>query len=197
MRIGAEILKFSLVGTLALLQAAPTKECLKFIALHTLSGVVTHRNRHRETIGRTSNRCMNRNHLAGFRRSGHVCVCFRPDINSRRLLWVNRRKGKGCTMEWLPLIIQLISGAVGGNVAGGLLKNMSLGTAGNSIAGVLGGGVGGYLLNMLGGAGAADAAAAASNLDIGAIISSVAGGGVGGGVLMAIIGVIKNMMAKT
>lgn len=92
----------------------------------------------------------------------------------------------------IALIIQLIAGALGGNVAGVLLKNLSLGTAGNSIAGVLGGGLGGYLLSMLG----APVDPAAS-LDIGAIISSVAGGGVGGGVLMVIIGAIKNMMAKS
>ena len=39
----------------------------------------------------------------------------------------------------LPLIIQLISGAAGGNLAGSLMKNLSLGTLGNSIAGILGG----------------------------------------------------------
>jgi hypothetical protein len=33
-------------------------------------------------------------------------------------------------------------------------------------------------------------------MDIGSIVSSIAGGGVGGGVLMAIIGVIKKAMAK-
>jgi hypothetical protein len=43
-------------------------------------------------------------------------------------------------MDIVPLIIQLVSGAVGGNVAGGLLKNLNLGTLGNSIAGILGGG---------------------------------------------------------
>ena len=37
----------------------------------------------------------------------------------------------------IPLIIQLISGAVGGNVAGAMMKNLSLGTLGNSIAGIL------------------------------------------------------------
>ena len=31
----------------------------------------------------------------------------------------------------LPLIIQLVSGALGGNVAGSLLKNFSLGTLAN------------------------------------------------------------------
>ena len=38
----------------------------------------------------------------------------------------------------LPLIIQLVSGAVGGNVAGSLMKKFSLGTLGNSLVGILG-----------------------------------------------------------
>ena len=56
----------------------------------------------------------------------------------------------------LPLIIQLVSGAAGGNLAGSLMKNLSLGTLGNSIAGILGGGLGGQLLGMLGMAGGAE-----------------------------------------
>lgn len=35
-------------------------------------------------------------------------------------------------MDIMSLIVSLISGGVGGNVAGGLLKNLSLGTVGNS-----------------------------------------------------------------
>ena len=92
----------------------------------------------------------------------------------------------------LGLIIQLISGAVGGNLAGSLLKNVSLGTLGNQLVGILGGGLGGQLLSMLGVGGAA----AAGGADIGSIIAQVAGGGVGGGVLLAVIGLIKNAMAK-
>lgn len=38
----------------------------------------------------------------------------------------------------LPIIIQLISGAAGGNIAGSLMKNLSLGTIGNSLAGIIG-----------------------------------------------------------
>ena len=38
-----------------------------------------------------------------------------------------------------PLIIQLISGAVGGNIAGAILKQFNLGPIGNSIAGLIGG----------------------------------------------------------
>lgn len=91
------------------------------------------------------------------------------------------------------LIISLISGAAGGNIVGKLLKNLDLGTVGNSIAGILGGGAGTYILGALTG-GAADAAA--TGLDFGSIIQSVASGGVGGGVLMAIIGIVKSMMAK-
>ena len=74
----------------------------------------------------------------------------------------------------LPLIIQLASGAAGGNIAGSLMKNASLGTLGNSIAGILGGGIGGQLLGMLG------VATGGGGLDLGSIIGSVASGGVGG-----------------
>lgn len=38
--------------------------------------------------------------------------------------------------------------------------------------------------------------AAGGGMDIGSIVSSIAGGGVGGGVLMTIIGVVKKAMAK-
>lgn len=92
----------------------------------------------------------------------------------------------------LALIIQLVSGAVGGNIAGGLLKDVSLGTLGNSLVGIIGGGLGGQLLNMLGVGGAE----IAGNLDIASIVSQVAGGGVGGGLLLVVVGLIKNALAK-
>lgn len=95
----------------------------------------------------------------------------------------------------IPLIIQLVSGAVGGNVAGALFKNISLGTLWNSVAGIVGGGLGGQILQALLGVGAGSVAAGGS-VDIGSILSQVAGGGVGGGVLMAIIGLIRSAMSK-
>lgn len=91
----------------------------------------------------------------------------------------------------LPLIIQLISGAVGGNAAGAVLKKQSLGTLGNSIVGILGGGIGGQLLGLLGISTGAD-----GGMDIGSIIGSIVSGGVGGGVLMSIVGIIKNAIGK-
>lgn len=52
-------------------------------------------------------------------------------------------------MDIVSLIIQLIAGAVGGNVGGAAMKNSSLGTAGNSIAGAIGGVLGGTALGPM------------------------------------------------
>ena len=41
----------------------------------------------------------------------------------------------------INLIIQIVAGALGGNAAGAASKDMSLGTAGNTIAGAIGGGL--------------------------------------------------------
>ena len=78
-------------------------------------------------------------------------------------------------MDIVSLLIQLVSGAAGGNAAGAMMKKFSLGAVGNSILGILGGGIGGQILGMLGaGGGDAAAATASSGLDLGSIISSVA-----------------------
>ncbi len=97
-------------------------------------------------------------------------------------------------MDPLGLLIQLISGAAGGNIAGSLLKNASLGTAGNALAGGIGGLLGGNILNSALGI---SKAAAASGLDIGTIVSQIAGSGVGGGVLMVLVGLLKQIFAKS
>jgi hypothetical protein len=95
-------------------------------------------------------------------------------------------------MDIASLLIQLASGAAGGNVAGGLLKNLSLGTLGNSLAGIVGGGLGGQVLGSLLNLPAVGGGA----LDPMAILGQLATGGASGGVLMAVIGVIRSMMAK-
>jgi hypothetical protein len=46
-------------------------------------------------------------------------------------------------MDLTSLVIQLIGGALGGNAAGAVSKDTSLGPLANSIVGALGGGVGG------------------------------------------------------
>ena len=53
-------------------------------------------------------------------------------------------------MDIISLIVNLISGAIGGNIAAAVLKDQSLGTIGNSVAGILGGGIGAAILQALG-----------------------------------------------
>ena len=94
----------------------------------------------------------------------------------------------------IGLIIQLVAGGVGGNIAGAALKQYDLGTIGNTIAGVVGGGVGAQIIGALVGGGAGAAGATAGGLDIGSIVGQIASGGVGGGILMIVIGLIKQVM---
>lgn len=90
----------------------------------------------------------------------------------------------------IPVIIQLVSGAVGGNAAGALMKKFSLGTLVNSVLGIIGGGLGGRLLGLLG------IDAPTGGADVTSIVGSIASGGVGGGALIAIVGMIKSAMGK-
>jgi uncharacterized membrane protein YeaQ/YmgE (transglycosylase-associated protein family) len=95
-------------------------------------------------------------------------------------------------MDIITLLIQLVSGALGGNIAGSALKNMSLGTLGNTIAGIVGGGLGGQILDYAFHA----PAVGGGPLDWAAILTHVVGGGLGGAVLMAIVGAMRGAMAR-
>lgn len=95
-------------------------------------------------------------------------------------------------MDISSLLIQLVSGALGGNAAGAYTKDTGLGTLGNTIAGALGGGVGGQILTSLLGLGGT---AATSGLDIGSIVSAFATGGVSGGLTALLIGYLKTRFA--
>ncbi len=93
-------------------------------------------------------------------------------------------------MEW---IIQIVSGAVGGNIAGKAMQNFSLGPILNSLVGIIGGGLGGQILSMVGLGGVGDIA---SSPDIANILTDVAGSGVGGAVLLVVVGLIKKAFSK-
>jgi uncharacterized membrane protein YeaQ/YmgE (transglycosylase-associated protein family) len=93
-------------------------------------------------------------------------------------------------MEIVNLIISLVSGAIGGNVAGAAMKDKSLGTLGNSLSGILGGGIGGAILQFLG------LVTKDGGVTLTSILENIASGGVGGGILMAIIAAIKGAAAK-
>jgi hypothetical protein len=97
------------------------------------------------------------------------------------------------------VIIQLISGASGKNAVGNGMKNVSLGNAGNTIAGAMGGFGAGQTLSSLmpalTGAATTGAAAGAGGLDIGSIIGEFVDGGVGGAIITAFVGLIEDAMA--
>mgnify|MGYP000902876173 FL=1 len=88
----------------------------------------------------------------------------------------------------LPVILQLVGGAGGGNGIGALLKKISLGPVFNTIVGLIGGVGLGQLLKLL--------VPALGGSDLGGILSQLIGGGVGGGLLTIIVGFIRNLIAK-
>ena len=88
------------------------------------------------------------------------------------------------------IIIQLVSGGLGGLGAGKLLPKLSLGKVGDILSGIVGGIGGGQLLGLLG------IGASSGNLDLASILTNVLGGGIGGGVLMAIVSTVKKLIAK-
>jgi hypothetical protein len=92
-------------------------------------------------------------------------------------------------MDIINLLIQVLSGAVGGNVAGNLSRDGGLGAPANTLAGAVGGGVGGQILQAL--LGLAAARTAAGGFDLAGFISQLLAGGVSGGVLTAIINMIR------
>lgn len=104
-------------------------------------------------------------------------------------------------MDMVNLIIALVSGVVGGNIAGSSMPDKNLGTLGNSIAGLVGGGIGSYILKALGIVAAASVApgvegAAAHAPDLTSILASIGAGGVSGGVITALVALVKDAMDK-
>jgi uncharacterized membrane protein YeaQ/YmgE (transglycosylase-associated protein family) len=99
-------------------------------------------------------------------------------------------KGDGMDSGTLSIMINLISGAVGGNVAGGVMKGKSLGTLGNSVAGILGGGVGGQILHALG------VSVAHGGTDLSSILGGIGSGGVGGAVALLVVALVKGLLGK-
>jgi len=93
-------------------------------------------------------------------------------------------------MDVTSLIIDLISGAVGGNAAGAAMPDKSLGTLGNTITGLVGGGLGGQILQAL------LPALPGGGSDLGGILGNIAGSGIGGSLLMIAVSLLKNALAS-
>lgn len=91
-------------------------------------------------------------------------------------------------MEMLiNLLVQIISGAVGGNLAG--MTKQSLGTGINTFLG----GVGGLVLGQI--VSAMTGTSGGETLDVAAVGSNIVSGGVGGLVLAWVAGFIKSKIA--
>jgi hypothetical protein len=88
----------------------------------------------------------------------------------------------------------LVLGAVGGVGTGRTVKSVDLGSTGNIIAGAIGGLGGTWLLGLVPGLTAL--LGSGTGVDDGTLISQAVSGLVGGGVLTAIVGAIKNATMK-
>ena len=77
----------------------------------------------------------------------------------------------------MQLILSLISGGIGGYMAGAVLRN-NLGPAGNVIAGLIGGAASEKILNSTG-------------ILSGSVYEQIIGSGIGGAVLVLIVRVLK------
>jgi hypothetical protein len=91
------------------------------------------------------------------------------------------------------ILINLVTGALGGIGAGKASPTFDLGTVGNLVSGLVGGGVLGQVVTLL--LPSIMAAAQSGNLSVGGLISQVIAGGAGGAILTAIVGAIKNKAA--
>jgi hypothetical protein len=90
-------------------------------------------------------------------------------------------------MDWVGLIIQLIGGAVGGYGTGRVAKSVSINPTVDAIVGLIGGWGGTWLAGMIPGLAAMLTGGGA------AYVGQAVTGLVGGGILTAIVGLIKNM----
>lgn len=87
----------------------------------------------------------------------------------------------------IQVLVQIISGALGGNVAG--VTKQSLGTGLNTFLGGVGGLILGQIVAYFTGTSGGDA------LDVTAVGGNILGGGIGGLVLTWVIGFLKQKMA--
>lgn len=94
-------------------------------------------------------------------------------------------------MGIMEMIVSLVSGIAGGNVAGLAMPEKGLGAIGNSITGFLGGGAGGLILNALNLFGQK-----AGEMDVSSIFANIGSAGAGGAILTVIVSLIKNMLQK-
>lgn len=82
----------------------------------------------------------------------------------------------------ISFVLSLLSGAVGGNVAGNVLKKFDLGMTWNTVAGLIGGAIGGPLTNMM----------MLHPESLFGVITNIVASGAAGTIMVVIVSLIKN-----
>jgi hypothetical protein len=102
---------------------------------------------------------------------------------------------EGFSMEaLLPIIIQVVTGIIGGQAVGAAFKQAAMGQLPKILAGAVGGVGGGALLgSLLGGGAGMDPAAGGA---MGGLLGDVIGGAGGGAILTGIVGAVMGAMKK-
>lgn len=96
-------------------------------------------------------------------------------------------------MDIVTLGIQMLGGAVGGNLVARAMKAMNVGFIGNTIFGLIGGAAGSYLLNATG---FALTPVDFSAIDPVTLVSQLLLGGAGGSAMLAIASPLRKVLQK-
>ncbi len=93
-------------------------------------------------------------------------------------------------MDLIPTLFGLAAGAIGGNVAGGMMKS-GMGTMGRSLTGIVGGTGLAALAPMIPGLGGMFTAPTDAGFNAKGAVAGLVSGGVGGGILTGILGMFN------
>ena len=96
-------------------------------------------------------------------------------------------------MDPLLLVVQVLGGSSGGHLAASMLKSLNLGAVGNLLSGMIGGFLGGNVVNSALGV---TKSVAATGVDPGVVLSQLVGSGIGGGLMMILVGMIRQVFSR-
>jgi uncharacterized membrane protein YeaQ/YmgE (transglycosylase-associated protein family) len=93
-------------------------------------------------------------------------------------------------IDLTTLVVQLLSGAIAANIVGAVLRGLSLGTLGDTVAGLIGGAVGGALITTLY---SLPEASFAAGMDPMALAHQAAAGAGSGAVVTVVLGILRSI----
>ena len=94
------------------------------------------------------------------------------------------------SLDITTLVVHLVSGLIGGIIAGAIIRGLSLGGLGSAVAGLIGGGIGGALLASLF---LLPEASFAAGMDPMANVHQALAGGASGFVVMIVLGILRSI----